>query len=79
MIHAFIQKRRAFNVKVQEELWFYGVTVIWSESGRRKAQEKKNVQMPSPGLLNLRGSKGKRDVSAPTVIWWRPTFSCASL
>lgn len=49
---------------------------------------KKTVQMPSPGLLNLRGSKEKRDVSdlekaavfrsdlpaAPTVIWCHLTL-----
>ena len=58
MSHACIH---AVLANVSEVLWLYGVTVIWSESGRRKAQKKKTVQMPSPGLLNLRGSKGKRD------------------
>lgn len=55
MIHAFIQKRRAFNVKVQEELWFYGVTVIWSESGRRKAQEKKKCTDAKSWTLKFEG------------------------
>lgn len=31
--------------------------------GEKLRKKKKTVQMPSPGLLNLRGSKGKRDVS----------------
>lgn len=38
---------------------YYELEPKWEE----KSSEKKTVQMPSPGLLNLRGSKEKRDVS----------------
>lgn len=65
MIHAFIQKITAFNVRVEEELWFlWGhCDLEWKWEEKSSGEKKKTVQMPSPGLLNLRGSKGKRDVS----------------